>query len=45
VTGLKCQACGRHWAMQTRHPDKFEIIGKFCPPCVARALPLARFRR
>ncbi len=39
VTSLKCHRCGLYWSVQTLWPDKFSVITRFCPPCVAVVVP------
>ncbi len=39
MTGAKCQRCG-HWWSFTANSALFAVIARFCPDCIAKALPV-----
>lgn len=39
MTGAKCQRCGHYWAF-TGNSTLFAVIGRICPDCIPRALPV-----
>lgn len=39
MTGAKCQRCGHYWAF-TGNSSLFSVIGRICPDCIVKALPV-----
>lgn len=39
MTSCRCFKCGDWWSMQTLHPEKFQIVSRWCPNCVPATFP------